>query len=78
MPKPYQPPPIDWHQQPFLRTITAAKLLDCTPAHILNMVHDGRLDAITLPNVSRTKRHRSRYRIVTSSLLKAITQRVQA
>lgn len=76
MPKPYQPPPIDWHQQPLLKATTVAKILNVTPQHVREMIHDGRLEAVPLPLVRPNAKHRDKYRVITASLLKTLTQRV--
>jgi len=78
MPKPYQPPPIDWHQQPLLRASTVAKILDTDPETVRNMIKDGRLEGVELSHLNGSRRHQSRYRVVTASLLKQLTKKVQA
>lgn len=68
MPKPYQPPPIDWQSYPSLRTGTVAKLLDVSAHCVRRMIKDGRLTAYTLD-----RKGRDTYRVATASVLKVMT-----
>lgn len=69
MPKPFQPPPVDWQTYPMLRATTAAKLLDVDPDTIRNMIRDGRLQATKLG-----RKGRDQYRVFTASLIEVMTQ----
>lgn len=68
MPKPYQPPPVDWQTYPMLRATTVAKLLDVDPDTVRRMIADGRLQATKLG-----RKGRDQYRVLTASLIEAIT-----